>query len=90
MLPFTSRLPVAGDKELEFQFQPFFCPGGFRYQVSVTDSSDATHCFHMERDPYAGWRIINAPKVEDWILGLEAPLGSAIEQLPPPVPTGQD
>jgi hypothetical protein len=62
---------------LEFSFKRIQTPNGLRYYVSVTDANGDAFYFNMKEDSDR-WKIINAPKVPDWIIELEKKLANLI------------
>ena len=61
-----------------FYFQRVLKTGGVRYYVSVADSNTRQHHFETAETFEGKWKIIDAPKVPDWIHSLEEELGKAI------------
>lgn len=62
---------------LEFSFKRIHTPNGLRYYVSVIDTNGEVFSFNMKEDT-GRWKIINAPKVPDWIIELEKQLANQI------------
>ena len=60
-----------------FTFNPTVTPDGVKYHVSAVSAGDKTFNFTMEQKNLE-WRIVNAPRVPDWILQLESSLSEAI------------
>jgi hypothetical protein len=60
-----------------FHFNRLFTPRGVKYHVAVLDEEQHHVFFNMEVDK-GHWRIIEAPKVPDWIKQLESELSQAI------------
>lgn len=62
---------------LEFSFKRIHTPNGLPYYVSVIDTNGEVFSFNMKEDT-GRWKIINAPKVPDWIIELEKQLANQI------------
>jgi hypothetical protein len=62
---------------LEFSFKRIHTPNGLRYHVSVNDTNGNDFSFNMKEE-IDRWKIINAPKVPDWIIELEKQLSNQI------------
>lgn len=63
----------------DFSFIRVFTTNGVRYYVTVVDGHAKPYLFHMEKRSDNTWRIVDAPKVPEWIHHIEAELGKAIE-----------
>ena len=61
----------------QFVFDRIFTVNGAHYHVSVVDDKGRSQFFNMQfkKDE---WVIIDAPKVPDWIMGLQNELSKAI------------
>jgi hypothetical protein len=80
MPQFTKTIETPKGK-LKFIFSRIYTVSGIRFHISVKEDRD-TYFFNMEEK--AGvWRIINAPKVPDWIMDLHTELGDAITKSNP-------
>lgn len=63
----------------EFFFHRVFTiSGNQRYHVSVKDEVGYPIFFNMELKNNDTWKIVDAPKVPEWILELETILNAAI------------
>jgi hypothetical protein len=78
MRDFSKRILVEQDFCPEFFFHVLHSASEQRYHVSVTDSNRQNIFFTMEQKGVSSWRIINAPKVPDWIIPIEKHLEEAI------------
>jgi hypothetical protein len=78
MKDFSKRIPVEQDFCPEFFFHVLHSASVQRYHVSVTDGNRQNIFFTMEQRASSTWRIINAPKVPDWIMPIEKHLEEAI------------
>ena len=63
---------------LQFHFHKVLNSSHLRYHISVKDATQKAHHFEMERLGQNSWKIIDAPKVPDWIHALESQLEKAI------------
>ena len=73
---FSKRISIEAGFSLEFLFNRIYTADDIRYHVSVMDRN-GNYYFTMEQSNGA-WRIVNAPKVPDWIMGVEKKLENAI------------
>lgn len=65
----------------EFYFHKVHTTSGRqRYHISVKDVSGNRLFFNMDQKDEHAWKIVNAPKVPDWIMELEPQLQKAILQ----------
>ena len=69
---FTKRI-----RNLDFSFKRIQTPNGLRYQISVRDTNGDVISFNM-KEHQDWWKIIDAPKVPDWIMELEKRLAKQI------------
>ena len=67
---FTRHIPVAPDFSPVFFFNKIHTANGIRYHVSVIDKGKRSCSFDREEKKGA-WKIINAPKIPDWIMNIE-------------------
>jgi hypothetical protein len=74
---FTKRILVRDKFNPEFLFNRIYTVDGVRYHVSVMDADRHVFAFNME-EKYGRWKIINAPKIPDWIMNIEKELEDAI------------
>ena len=77
MTAFNKEVEVAHVGTLTFTFIPTHTPNGRTYFVSVEDWHGDTFTFTM-KPKGNDWKIINAPKVPDWILTTEHALAAVI------------
>jgi hypothetical protein len=89
MYPYTARLGMPGKPAFDFELQKIQTPQGNRFLISVANRNGGIHRFEMTSFDH-GWRIINAPKVADWLLQFEDSLSKAIGQLPPAISSGEN
>jgi hypothetical protein len=78
MQNFTRRIVVEGFS-LRFFFHKMYTVKGISFHISVADRNNRSHFFNMEQTA-SGWRIVNAPKVPDWLIRTEQQLVNAIEE----------
>jgi hypothetical protein len=63
----------------EFIFYRIFTAKGIGFHISVIDKNRQSQFFNMEQTA-EGWRIVNAPKLPDWIINIEKKLSDAIDE----------
>ncbi|RYY43272.1 MAG: hypothetical protein EOO06_19950 [Chitinophagaceae bacterium] len=63
-----------------FCFQPVYCSNGIRFFVKVVHPPKRFRVFEMEQRSEQ-WRVVNAPKADDFILAHEARLSVLLEEL---------
>jgi hypothetical protein len=65
----------------EFSFHRVYTTSGKqRYHISVKDVSGSSLFFNMDQKEDGSWKIVDAPKVPEWIMELEPQLQHAILQ----------
>jgi hypothetical protein len=79
MQSFTKRIPVEKGFSPEFFFTRIYTVNSVHYHISVMDKSGHSHFFTMEQKNEQ-WKIINAPKIPDWIVRIEEQLEEAITE----------
>ena len=79
MQNFTRRIAVDQNFNPEFFFNRIYTVHGMRYHISVMDGNGQTFAFNMEQKN-GSWKIIDAPKLPDWIITIESKLQDAIEK----------
>jgi hypothetical protein len=62
----------------EFLFHELKSVGEIRYGVTVRENNGDSLFFNMERRYNGSWKIINAPKLPNWILSIEKLLQDVI------------
>ena len=77
MQSFTQRLYIRDGFHPDFFFNRIHTASGIRFHVSVVDRFSRNYFFIMENKE-GSWKIINAPKLPDWIMNLEEQLEHAI------------
>ena len=77
MTDFSRIILVEPSFSPEFFFQKFISPKSEKYHVFTKDKQHNDCSFEMER-AYGRWKIIDAPKVPQWIISLEAQLEEVI------------
>ena len=77
MQDFTKRIAIQEGFKPEFLFNQIYTVHGVRYYVSVKDKDRRTLAFNME-EKNGRWKIVDAPKVPDWIINIEDKLEEAI------------
>ena len=77
MQSFTQRLYIRDGFHPIFFFNRIYTANGTKYHVSVMDKYNESYFFIMENKD-GSWKIINAPKLPDWIMNLEEQLEHAI------------
>jgi hypothetical protein len=78
MQSFTKRIIVEGFS-FQFSFHRMYTVKGINFHISVVDKNNRSRFFNMEQTS-KGWRIINAPKLPDWLMMIEKQLGAAIDE----------
>lgn len=79
MNDFSKRVKTEWNFVAEFFFHRLYSGSGDqRYHVSVKDRGGHSFFFNMDQKSNGSWKIINAPKVPDWIMELEPWLQNAI------------
>lgn len=61
-----------------FMFSRLFSISGNKYHVSVNDQNGVTHFFTMEQKTDSFWKIVDAPKVAEWIMEIESVLAQTV------------
>lgn len=79
MLNFIKRILVEEGFSPEFFFNPIYTVNGVSYHVSVLDKNKQSVFFTMQ-EKNSSWKILNAPKPPEWVLGVEQKLGDAIQE----------
>lgn len=77
MQHFSTRIAITHGFNPEFSFYRIFTVNGSRFHISVMDQERKHYYFNMD-EKHGQWKIINAPKVPDWIMGVEKHLEQAI------------
>jgi polyphosphate kinase 2 (PPK2 family) len=78
MQSFEERIVIEHSFIAEFFFNTIYTASGNRFQVSVKDPTKQSFFFNMELNATGSWKIINAPKLPDWIMKLEKQLETSI------------
>ena len=71
---------VIADPYLKVSFHRIMAKTHPRYFVKILDKAGKQSCFDMLYDGRR-WRVVNAPKVSDHILALEAKLGEMLGKM---------
>ena len=75
---FSKHLQTPAHRNFEFHFDEIHSKTSEKFLVSVFHENKRITFFHMQKKE-TGWKIINAPKVADEFLQLEASLALAIK-----------
>lgn len=79
MKDFSKKIKADWNFFAEFFFhQLHTVTGQQRWHVSVKDIQGHSIFFNMEQRSNGSWKIVNAPKVPDWIMDLETVLNNSI------------
>jgi hypothetical protein len=79
MNDFSKKIKADWNFFAEFFFHKLHTTSGQqRYHISVKDVQGVSFFFNMDQKPNGLWKIVNAPKVPDWIMELEPKLNIAI------------
>ena len=78
MHSFKERILIEHGFIAEFFFNRIYMVSGNRFHVFVKDEAKQSFFFNMEQTPTGSWKIINAPKLPDWIMKLEKQLETSI------------
>lgn len=65
-----SKSIIINRLETMFHFQKISLPKGSRYHITTDEANGPVHSFDMEA-PQGQWKIIDAPKVPEWIKSNE-------------------
>jgi hypothetical protein len=76
-MSFSHRIQITEEFNPEFSFNRIYTVNGVRYYISVFDRKQQAYYFNMQSQGNQ-WKIINAPKLPNWILNAERELESAI------------
>ena len=81
MQTFSKRVQIEAGFDAAFFFTKIYAPNGIRFHVSVSDKEDFENYlnFNMECKDLE-WKIVDAPKVPDWIMGVEKQLQEIISE----------
>lgn len=77
MQSFTRRIDVSAEYSPDFSFNRIATAGADRYHVSVLDRDGVYQYFNMDLKG-DHFKIVDAPKVADWIMSVEEQLDRAI------------
>ena len=77
MQTFSKCVTVEPRFDPKFHFTKIFSTQGVRFHVSVIDMEDHPYSFDMVLKNLE-WKIVNAPKVPDWIISVEKKLREII------------
>jgi hypothetical protein len=80
MHSFTKHIHIEPGFIAEFFFNRIHIVSGSRFHVFVKDPAKQSFFFNMELNPAGSWKIINAPKLPDWIMKLEEQLDASISE----------
>lgn len=79
MKEFSKRIRVDGSFIAEFVFHMLYrASGNHRFYISVQDKSGRHLFFNMDQVDDGLWKIVDAPKVPDWIMQMQKELQNAI------------
>ena len=78
MQSFKARIVIEHSFIAEFLFNRIYTANGNHFHVLVKDSAKQSFFFNMELTATGSWKIINAPKLPDWIIKLEKQLETSI------------
>lgn len=79
MKDFSKRIKTGWGFIPEFFFHRVFTvSGNQRYYVSVNDREGHPVFFNMEQKNNGTWKIVDAPKVPEWIMDVEPVLNNII------------
>ena len=79
MIDFEKNIFIDEGFTPQFLFQFLHSTSGTkRYHVSVTIADNQVLFFEIEQRPHSIWRIIDAPKVPEWIKKIEEQIISAV------------
>jgi hypothetical protein len=81
MKDFSKPIPVEQNFCPEFFFHVLHTASGkYRYHVSVIGPKKENVFFTIDKDPGGLWKIVDAPKVPEWIMNIEKRLANAIAE----------
>lgn len=79
MKDFSKKIKTDWNFFAEFFFHRLHTVSGQqRYYISVKDREGISYFFNMDQKTNGSWKIVNAPKVPDWIMELEPILNASI------------
>jgi hypothetical protein len=81
MKDFSKRILIEQNFYPEFFFHVLHTAcGKYRYQVSVIGPKGENVFFTIDKDSSGLWKIVDAPKVPEWIMNTEKRLADAIAE----------
>ena len=78
MRDFASVIRLPDGFTAQFIFNVLYSAKECRYFVSVLDGNNEPYMFTMEQAADKSWKIINAPKLPQWIMETEPSLEEVI------------
>jgi len=78
MKDFASFIPVQDGLTAQFVFSALHTTSGSRYFVSVIGRNEQAYVFTMKLRDDHSWKIVDAPKLPQWIMAMESRLEEAI------------
>ena len=78
MQSFKERILIEHGFTAEFFFNRIYTVSGSRFHIFLKDHNKQSFFFNMDLDISGSWKIINAPKIPNWILDLEKQLETSI------------
>jgi hypothetical protein len=81
MLPVSFRASLRyRNNDYVFQFDKVYYIDSYRYFVSIRSPAGLPFQFQMEKDFTDNWKLVDAPKVPDWIHDLKVDIISIIQK----------
>lgn len=78
MKDFARLIPVQNGLTAQFVFSALHSSSGSRYFVTVIGTDEQSYMFTMKPRDDKSWKIIDAPKLPEWIMAIEPKLEEAI------------
>ena len=78
MKDFTRVIPLQNGLTAQFIFSALHSSSGGRYFVSVVEKNNQSYAFTMKQEGDESWKIVDAPKLPQWIIEIELSLEEAI------------
>jgi hypothetical protein len=78
MKDFARFIPVQDGLTAQFVFTTLHSISGSRYFVTVIGVDEQSYMFTMKPRDAKSWKIVDAPKLPEWIMAMESRLEGAI------------
>ncbi|HWI93069.1 MAG TPA: hypothetical protein VNT20_17450 [Flavisolibacter sp.] len=78
MKDFARFIPLQNGLTAQFVFSALHCSSGCKYFVTVNRTNGQSYMFTMKPLDAKSWKIVDAPKLPEWIMAMESRLEGAI------------